>query len=382
MSAAALIGLPTGVASAKTGQPPAAPPPAASTTTATPPVSKAWIVVDADTGNVIDAGNDRTPMPPASLSKVITAVTASNLAPATPITVSPRAAAAPADKLFMKAGQVWTADQMMHSLLISSANDAAVSLAEEVGGSLEGFQPIFARTALGLGMVDHPVLVDPAGLDGPDGLDGGNLLSARDLAMAGRALLAVPSLAAIVAVPVYYFDGPDNVHHRLTNHNKLFLTTYAGAVGIKTGYTRRAGACIMAAARVGGRTMLAVVLNSTNPTLAAKMLLDKGFATPVAGETATDQLPAVNLAAASQSAGAGASGPSELAPGPTAGRPGLPPPAGFPNAAPAAALTSRQPPAPDSFWRVTAAGGLALLLCLALVIGDRRRRRRIPPQSS
>ena len=179
--------------------------------------------MDADTGNVVDAGNDRTPLPPASLTKVITALTASTLAPDTPITVSARAAAAPADKLLLKPGQVWTADELLHGLLISSANDAAISLAEQVGGSLEGFQPIFARTALGLGMADHPVLMDPAGLDGPDGVDGGNLVSARDLAMAGRALLAVPSLAAIVATPVYYFDGPDNVHHRLTNHNKLFL---------------------------------------------------------------------------------------------------------------------------------------------------------------
>jgi D-alanyl-D-alanine carboxypeptidase len=334
--------------------------------------------VDADTGNVVDAGNDRTPMPPASLSKVITALTASNLAPSTPITVSARAAAAPADKLFMKAGQVWTADQMMHSLLISSANDAAVSLAEEVGGSLEGFQPIFARTALSLGMADHPVLVDPAGLDGPDGLDGGNLLSARDLAMAGRALLAVPSLAAIVAVPVYYFDGPDNVHHRLTNHNKLFLTTYAGAIGIKTGYTRRAGTCIMAAARVGGRTMLAVVLNSTNPTLAAKLLLDKGFATPVAAETTTDQLPGVNLAAVNQSSsGSGPSaGSGTSVPASPVANPGLAaPPAAFRPAA-AAAVTPQTTWA-SSFRLLSVAGAVALLLCLALVMASVGRRRHL-----
>jgi D-alanyl-D-alanine carboxypeptidase (penicillin-binding protein 5/6) len=374
-------------ASATNGPPPAS----ATTTTAPPPVSKAWILVDADTGNVVDAGNDRTPLPPASLTKVITALTASNLTPDTPVAVSARAEAAPADKLFMKAGQIWTADEMLHALLISSANDAAVALAEKVGGSLESYQPIFAATALGLGMADHPVLMDPAGLDGPDGVDGGNLVSARDLAMAGRTLLAVPPLAAIAATPVYYFDGPDKVHHRLTNHNKLFLTTYAGAVGIKTGYTKRAGACLMAAARVGGRTMLAVVLNSTNPTAAVKRLLDQGFATPASAEITTDQLPAVNLAALNPAnvalpvrsgagVGAGSAPPGAGATGAGATGAGT---AGLGSAG----LTSPTSPAPAAtvvaghiatppWWLLAVAGGL--VLCLALAVGSRpgRRRRR------
>src|SRR6202040_2869973 len=143
----------------------------------------------------------------------------------------------------------------------------------------EGFQLMFAATAANLGFADDPVLNDPAGLDGPQGVEGGNLVSARDLAMATRALLTQPTLAPIVATPIYYFTGPDGFHHRLTNHNKLFLTTYAGGIGVKTGYTRRAGHCLIAAARRDGRTMIAVVMNSGNPTQAAKDLLDKGFAT-------------------------------------------------------------------------------------------------------
>jgi serine-type D-Ala-D-Ala carboxypeptidase (penicillin-binding protein 5/6) len=286
-----------GLASVVSGVTPAATAAPVTTTTTPLPPPKAWILVDGDTGNVVEAGNARARLPPASLTKVITALAAGNLAPDAPVTVSDRAAGAPADKLFMKPGQVWTADEMLHALLISSANDAAVALAEQIGKTVEGFQPVLARTATGLGMADSPILNDPAGLDGPDGVGGGNFVSARDLAIAGRALLSVPTLAAIVATPVYYFDGPDNVHHRLTNHNKPFLTTYTGAVGLKTGYTSRAGSCLMAAATVGGRTMLAVVLNSANPTVAASLLLDKGFATPVAAETGTDRLPAVNQAA-------------------------------------------------------------------------------------
>ncbi len=334
----------------------------ATTVPAPLPPPKAWVLVDNDTAKVIDAGNDRTPLPPASLTKVITALAVGKLPPDTPVPVSPVAAAQPADKLFMKAGSVWTEDQMMHSLLLSSANDAAVALAEKVGGTVAGFQPIFARTALGLGMADNPVLKDPAGLDGPDGVDGGNLVSARDLAIAGRALLADPSLAQIVATPVYYFDGPDAVHHRLTNHNKLFLTTYAGASGMKTGFTKRAGACLLAAASRGGRTMLAVILGGANPTQQAKDLLDKGFATPVAAETAIDQLPPVSLAGA-------ASPPSTAtAPAPT----------------PVVQVPVRAAPAPPASgtpawlsWPVLAAAAVALALVATVAARRRRRRRRL-----
>ena len=189
------------------------------------------------------------------------------------------------------------------SAVLSSANDAAVALAERAGGTVEGFQRMFAATAADLGFADRPVLNDPAGLDGPQGVEGGNLVSARDLAIATRALLAQPTLAAIVATPIYYFTGPDGFHHRLTNHNYLFLKTYAGAIGVKTGYTARAGHCLIAAARRGGRTMLTVVLDSGNPTQAAKQLLDKGFATPVADEPTADQLPPVRFGVAAPADG-------------------------------------------------------------------------------
>ena len=333
------------------------------TTAPLPPPPKAWILVDGDTGNVIDAGSERVRMPPASLTKVVTALAASQLPPDQPITISDRAAAAPADKLFMKPGSVWTADEMVRALLLSSANDAAIALAEQVGGSVDGFQAVMARVAQGLGMADSPILLDPAGLDGPDGVGGGNFVSARDLAIAGRALLSVPTLASIVATTVYYFDGPDNVHHRLTNHNKPFLTTYAGAIGLKTGYASRAGGCPMAAARVDGRTMLAVVLNGANPNVTAAMLLDKGFATPVSAEDGTERLPAVNgdpLHAVVAAPG-DVSSPMATVP---AGRP-----SGPGESAPAA-------PASTPAWLVALAGALSALVLLVVALRLRVRRRR------
>jgi serine-type D-Ala-D-Ala carboxypeptidase (penicillin-binding protein 5/6) len=267
------------------------------TAPAPPPLPKAWIVVDADTGKVLSAGNDRIPLPPASLTKVLTALTVVNTLPpdAQDVPVSARAAAAPADKISMKEGEVWTLTDTLYSLFLSSANDAAVALAERAGGTVEGFQKMFTATAADLGLADDPVLMDPAGLDGPEGVEGGNLVSARDLAIAARALLAQPLLATIVSTPIYHFVGPDGFHHRLLNHNHLFLQGYAGAVGVKTGYTKRAGHCLIAAAQRDGRTMLAVVMNGADPIRSAEAMLDQGFATPVEAEPVAEVLPPVRL---------------------------------------------------------------------------------------
>ncbi len=328
--------------------------------------------MDADTGNVLDAGNDRTPLPPASLTKVITALAAVGSLPpsATDVPVSATAAAMPASRINMKQGEVWTLNDTLYALLLSSANDAAVALAERAGGTEQGFQPIFAATAAGLGFADHPVLNDPAGLDGPQGVEGGNLVSARDLAMAARALLAQPTLAAIVATPIYYFTGPDGFHHRLTNHNEWFLTTYPGAIGVKTGYTAHAGHCLIAAARRDGRTMLAVVMNGSNPTQTAKDLLDKGFATPVGVEPAADRLPPVHL------------GPPTVA-GQTI--PAAPPGTASPLAAHAAAPQVRRASSVGPADRVWAAWpGRLVVIALAIVgllrlrVVMRDTRRRIP----
>ena len=129
------------------------------------------------------------------------------------------------------------------------------------------------------------------GLDGTEGYDGGNLVSARDLAIAGRDLLRVPELAKIVTEHQYHFVDPTGVAHWLPSMDEAFLESYIGAIGIKTGYTDRAGDCLMAAATRDGRTMLAVVMNGYNPTATAIDLLNEGFATPVSKERAADRLP-------------------------------------------------------------------------------------------
>jgi D-alanyl-D-alanine carboxypeptidase len=262
----------------------------APTTTAAPPPPKAWVLVDGDTGKIFSASNERQPMPVASLSKIVTALAVTHaLKPGTEIPVSLRAEGMPARKINMKAGQVWTLEDSLTSMLLSSANDAAVAMAERASGSLEAFVSELNATAKRIGMEDEWVLQDPAGLDDEFSVGGGNLISARDLAIAARALLAERRLAELVASPEARFLGGDGIQHHLTNHNRM-LRTYPGAVGVKTGFTKRSGRCLVAAAQRDGRTMIAVVIDTYDIYGAAGRLLDQGFATP-AGRVTQDRLP-------------------------------------------------------------------------------------------
>lgn len=280
----ALPGLP---ASAQTQTPP-------TTVVAAPLPPKAYIVVDVESGAVLDASNDRAPLPPASLTKILTALVAvAALPPDSPVPVSEVAAAIPASKLNMKAGEVWDLEDTLHALLLSSANDAGAALAERVTGTLDRFASALHDLASQLGLADSPVLQDPSGLDDADSVGGGNLLSARDLAIAARALLREPRLASIVATPVYEFVDPSGMPRRLANHNKL-LRLYPGAVGMKTGFTRKSGRGLVAAATRDGRTTIAVIMGADDTYGWATRLLDAGFARGVAASD--PRLPTIPVA--------------------------------------------------------------------------------------
>ncbi|MCA1846656.1 MAG: D-alanyl-D-alanine carboxypeptidase [Actinobacteria bacterium] len=274
----------SGPAGAQTpAQPPGAPLPA-----------KAWILVDADTGKVLDAFNEHEPLPPASTQKIMTALVATEKLPHdASFTVGPVAAAQAAMRIGMVAGQQWTLDPALHSLMMVSANDAAYALAEAASGTLDAFAADMNAAAVRYGMVDSHFF-DPAGFDGAEGFNGGSRISARDLAVAARNFLAVPALTAIVGLQQYRFDGPDGQAHVLFNHNKL-LARYPGSTGLKTGYTSLAGSTFVGTATRDGRTMIAVVMNSTNIYGVASALLDKGFATPADAPGLGEPLPAVRV---------------------------------------------------------------------------------------
>jgi len=273
-----------------------APPPTAPPARGPLPEAKSYVLVDVGTGNVLAGYNERLRLPPASLTKVLTALIAvTYLPPGATVTATKTSEAVYPNRVGMEVGKPWPLGEVLHALLIMSANDAAYAIAGRISGKVSAFGEVMERAAAQIGMSDHPVLHDPAGLDGTEGVDGGNLVSARDLAIAGRDLLFVPELARIVDKDSYYFVDPNGEGHWLASTNNAFLVSYPGAIGIKTGFTDAAGTCVMAAARRDGRTMMAVVMNGYNPTQSAIDLLDQGFATPVGSEPTADHLPPVAL---------------------------------------------------------------------------------------
>ena len=128
-----------------------------------PPLPKAFVLVDADTGAVISEQDSRTVRPPASTIKLLTALIAvQRLKPGDPIPISPLAEGMPARKINVKAGQVWTFQDLLYSMMMVSANDAAVAIAEKIGGgSLDGYVRIADATAERLQLSDQPVFNDP-----------------------------------------------------------------------------------------------------------------------------------------------------------------------------------------------------------------------------
>ncbi len=229
------------------------------------------ILVDARTGAVMWTRNATTSKPPASLTKMLTALLVRASLPLNAVAMAGRdAAKAPPTRLSLKPGQKITVSQALAALMVVSANDMAVLLADRAAGSNRRFEQAMnlASKRLGLG---QSTWHSPNGLDTP-----GHRSSAFDLAILARAVLRDPWLAKMVRTQYIAFTTPDHHRHELRAHS-WFLRAYKGAVGVKTGFTDDAGRCLAAAATRNGRTLIAVVLHSPNPPADATQLMNWGF---------------------------------------------------------------------------------------------------------
>jgi D-alanyl-D-alanine carboxypeptidase (penicillin-binding protein 5/6) len=341
---------------------------------------EAFVIADATSGVILDARGLHTPIQPASMVKLLTALTAvSNLPPDVRVPVSERAARQPVMRIGMPAGQIWPLDDMLASLIMVSANDAAWAIAECSGGSVDGFAEQANALMRRLGATDG-TFNDPAGLSDGDSHKGGSTLSMWDLAIIGRNALAVPRIAATAATVRKEFTDAYGAPHTYTNHNRTLLEGYRGANGLKTGFTSDSGRTLIASATRGKRTIIVALAGTWDTTNWAGTLLDRGFATdPDATGT---RLPPVRVREITRRAGAraacadGAAPPSSTAP--TTATTDAPVRAvGVGTDARAAAADAGGPP-----WATVAlvTGGVLVALTAAIVwrrrvvIGRRRRR--------
>lgn len=260
---------------------------------------QAYVLVDADNGCVTAAKNEHESLLTASTVKLLTAITALERLPLdATIPVSARAANQPAMKINMHEGEVWPLTDALHSLLMVSANDAAFAIAERAGGSVEQFAKDADATAKRLG-AQNTTFGDPAGLDDRNSFAGGTHMSAYDLAVVARNALAIPEIADTAKLLDYDFTDPTGAGRHLRNHNDGFLTTYPGATGLKTGFTKAASRTLVTSATRNGHTMIAVVMGTWDDTGWAGYLLDQGFTSPAATRCPAAVVPPVRAITAS-----------------------------------------------------------------------------------
>jgi D-alanyl-D-alanine carboxypeptidase (penicillin-binding protein 5/6) len=237
--------------------------------------ARSAVLVDLDSGQTLFALNPAERRPIASLTKIMTAyLVMTRTRPTERVTVSADAASgriAGFSSLGLVAGEVIPVVELLYALMLQSANDAAVALAEHVAGSEEAFVEEMNREAERLGL-------SRSSFASPNGLDDRGRSTARDLARLTRAAFRVPGFAEIVATRFHQIPAPEGDPRVVQNRNAL-LWLYPGATGVKTGFTTAAGFCIVATAERGNVRLLAVVLGEPGePFSDAAALLNHGFA--------------------------------------------------------------------------------------------------------
>ena len=233
--------------------------------------ARAAILIDAASGRVLYAQNADTRYPMASTTKIMTALLAlENSAPDEIVTASERAAGTGGTSIYLSAGETLSMEEMLKGLMLRSGNDAAVAIAEHIGGSVENFAAMMNARAEELGADAR--FVTPNGLDAER-----HGASARAMALIAREALRRDDFRALVGTQRAVIPWRDNQYNRvLTNKNRL-LRDYEGATGVKTGFTKKAGRCLVFSAERDGMELIGVVLGCGAWFDEAERLLDWGF---------------------------------------------------------------------------------------------------------
>ena len=243
--------------------------------------AKSAVLLDAVSGEVLYCKNANEPLPPASVTKVMTllcvmeAIDSGALLLTDIVTVSDNAASMGGSQVYLEVGEEMTVDEMLKCVVVASANDAAVALAEKVAGSEAAFVELMNQRAHELGMKD-------TNFENVTGLDDSTVnhtISAYDIAIASRELIM--KHPKIFDYTTIWMDTVRNGEFGLSNTNRL-IRFYKGATGLKTGSTSKAGFCISATAKRDNMHLIAVIMGSETRDIrnaAATTLLDWGFAT-------------------------------------------------------------------------------------------------------
>ncbi|MGE5305943.1 MAG: SPOR domain-containing protein [Alphaproteobacteria bacterium] len=241
--------------------------------------ARAAILIDSGTGKILYQKDPDLRLPPASTTKIVTAILTleSGRSLKELLKVSKAATRVPASKLYLRPGQTLTIEDLLYGILLASANDASMVLAEGIGGSVEHFAELMTKRANEIGAVNSH-FTNPHGLTAPD-----HYSTARDLALLFRYAMKNATFREIVQTKMSSVSSNTLVRKKtvarriaVRNHNRL-LWNFDGAIGGKTGYTLAAQKCFVGAVQRNGVTLIVSVLGSRDQWGDTKKLLEYGF---------------------------------------------------------------------------------------------------------
>lgn len=217
-------------------------------------------LTDAASGRILYSKNETEPMPMASTTKIMTCILALESGMVDePVTVSAYAASMPDVQLNIRENEQYIMRDLLYSLMLESHNDTAVAIAEHISGTVESFANLMNEKAIKLGCTDTEFVT-------PNGLDKGNHHStAKDMCIIASYAIQNSDFLNIIQTPSYNFKDISRKRTFTVNNHDSFLNIYNGAIGIKTGFTVKAGYCFVGAATREGTTLISTVLASGWP---------------------------------------------------------------------------------------------------------------------
>ena len=234
--------------------------------------SRSSILIEAKTGRVLYEQNAHEPLPMASTTKIMTALVAlENGNVHDLVTAGKNAFGVPGTSIYLSLGEQLPLLDMLYGLMLASGNDAAVAIAEHIGGDMDSFCRMMNERAAAIGC-ENTVFASPHGLPADN-----HHTTARDLALIAREAMQNPTFREIVSTQRASIPWAGHDYDRILNNKNRLLSEYPGAIGVKTGYTKAAGRCLVFAAKRDGLELIGVVLNCPDWFREAEALLDKGF---------------------------------------------------------------------------------------------------------
>jgi len=230
------------------------------------------ILIDANSGKILYQQNPHAKLPPASTTKILTALIALEKGDLSQkITVPADFVDAGEASIWLEPGETHTLEDLMYAMLLRSANDAAQVIAIGIAGSEDKFVEMMNTKTTNMGLKDSS-WANPHGLNNEN-----HYTSAYDLAYIARAATKIPTFNTIIKTQKKQMPWQDNPYNRVVYNRNQYLTLYDGADGIKTGYTKEAGSCLVASATRNGMRLIGVVMHCNGMYKQMAAMMDYGF---------------------------------------------------------------------------------------------------------